>query len=161
MTPNERQCFVDALHAERLGFSRFLAILQGESSALLRGDVEELLRLAESKTAVVEELIALATSRQEALMVSGFSSDRTGMTEWLIVHGAREHSRLSTLWNALLADATEARQLNQTNGILIESRLRFNQAALTALRAASEQATLYGPNGSPDFKTRSRALGLA
>lgn len=161
MTPNERQVFVDALQAETLGFSRFLAILKGESSALLRGDVEELLRLAESKTAVVEDLIALATSRQKALVASGFSSDRTGMTEWLIVHGGREHGRLSTVWNALLADATEARQLNQSNGILIESRLRFNQAALTALRAASEQATLYGPSGSPDFKTRSRELGLA
>jgi flagella synthesis protein FlgN len=83
------------------------------------------------------------------------------MAEWLIIHGGAEQARLSVTWNSLLADAEQARNLNRTNGVLIESRLRFNQAALAALRDAMRQATLYGPDGSPEFKSQGRALGLA
>jgi flagella synthesis protein FlgN len=158
--PN-RQSFIESLIAEREAFSRFLATLQSESAALLRGDVEELLGLAEAKSRLVERLSELGDLRRVFLGEAGFSADRVGMAEWLIIHGGAEQARLSVTWNSLLADAEQARDLNRTNGVLIESRLRFNQAALAALRDAMRQATLYGPDGSPEFKSQGRALGLA
>ena len=50
--PN-RQVFIDALFAERDAFARFLETLRAESSALLRGDVDEVLQLAETKSSLV------------------------------------------------------------------------------------------------------------
>ena len=159
--PN-RQVFIDALFAERDAFARFLETLRAESSALLRGDVDEVLQLVETKSSLVENLSLMGTARRATLADEGFSPDRVGMTEWLIVHGGDDHSRLSRTWAELLAKAGEARDLNKSNGVLIESRLRFNQSALTALRSAMQQSTLYGPDGAPDFDGgRSRALGLA
>lgn len=159
--PN-RQFFVDSLREERESFGRFLSVLQAESAALLRGDVDELLRLAQEKSARVEALHALADARRSFLAAEGFATDRVGMSEWLIVNGGADHGALSALWNGLLEDAETARSLNNTNGVLIESRLRFNQAALSALRGAMQQATLYGPDGAPDFQAaNTRELGLA
>lgn len=159
--PN-RQSFIESLIAEREAFSRFLSTLQSESSALLRGNVDELLGLAEAKSLLVAQLTLLADQRRAFLGESGFAGDRVGMAEWLIVHGGADHARLSVAWNGLLADAEQARDLNRANGVLIESRLRFNQAALTALRDASRQATFYGPDGAPDIGARQgRELGLA
>lgn len=159
--PN-RQSFIESLIAEREAFSRFLSTLQSESSALLRGNVDELLGLAEAKSRLVAQLSLLADQRRAFLGESGFSTDRVGMAEWLLVHGGSDHARLSVAWNGLLADAEQARDLNRANGVLIESRLRFNQAALTALRDASRQATFYGPDGAPELGARrGRELGLA
>lgn len=159
--PN-RQRFIASLIAEREAFSRFLSVLQSESSALLRGNVDELLGLAEGKSRLVEQLTLLAEQRRAFLGESGFAADRVGMAQWLLVHGGPDQARLSVAWNGLLADAEQARDLNRANGVLIESRLRFNQAALTALREATRQATFYGPDGSPDLAApQGRELGLA
>ncbi|MBI1395281.1 MAG: flagellar protein FlgN [Betaproteobacteria bacterium] len=159
--PN-RQVFVDSLRQEREGFARFLSLLHAESAALLRGDVAELLELAQQKSDQVARLGTLGETRRSFLEQEGFGTDRVGMAEWLIVHGGRDQASLSALWNALLADAENAKALNTTNGILIESRLRFNQAALATLRGAMQQATLYGPDGSPDLQgNATRALGTA
>jgi len=159
--PN-RQLFVEVLVAEREAFAAFLDLLQAESAALLRADVDDLMQLAGRKLAVVEALSDLGRRRRRQLVEDGFPADSMGMTEWLLVHAGNNHATLSRVWKDLQATARASRDLNRSNGVLIESRLRFNQSALTALRAAMQQSTLYGPDGSPDFDGRtSRELGLA
>jgi flagella synthesis protein FlgN len=159
--PN-RQLFVEVLVAEREAFATFLDLLQAESAALLRGDVDALMDLASRKLGVVETLSELGRKRRRQLVDDGFAADSMGMTEWLLVHAGNDHPTLSRVWKDLQTTARAARDLNRSNGVLIESRLRFNQGALTALRAAMQQSTLYGPDGSPDFDGRtSRELGLA
>lgn len=158
----DRQTFTRTLIAERDAFARFLAVLKAESASLIKGDVEELVRIASVKTEHVEELNLLTQRRQRLLAESGFPADRVGMSEWLVVHASRDTEQLSSLWRSLLSDAAEARAMNEKNGVLIASRLRFNQAALAALQGAMRQAPLYGPDGAPDFRQdRSRDFGRA
>lgn len=158
---SNRDAFSRTLVAEREAFARFLGLLEAESASLIKGDVEELVQLAQVKSGQVAELVEYARERGEFLASEGFRSDRIGMSEWLLVNGGSDGERLSRLWHGLVHDASVARRMNEKNGVLIESRLNINQAALTVLRSAMRQVPLYGPDGSPTFGGRNRELGLA
>ena len=57
-----------------------------------------------------------------------------------------QYPELADAWQSLLDASAQARQLNERNGVLISTHLRFNRDALNALRTAAG-ATLYGANG--------------
>lgn len=158
----QRAAFVAALEAESEAFGEFVSVLEAEAAALDQDDVEALIALAQSKSEKVLALSRLSDSRRAFLRSAGFSPNRLGMSEWLVAHGATEANRLSGLWSTLLDRAVRAQQLNEANGALIESRLRFNQAALAALQAAARQTMSYGPDGTTRLSSgKGRDLGSA
>jgi flagella synthesis protein FlgN len=158
----QRAAFITALEAENDAFGEFVSLLEAEAAALDQDDVEALIALAQSKSDKVLVLSRLSDSRRSFLRSAGFSPDRLGMSEWLVAHGAAEGPRLSGLWSMLLERAVRAQQLNEANGALIESRLRFNQAALASLQAAARQTTSYGPDGTTRLSSgKGRDLGSA
>jgi flagella synthesis protein FlgN len=140
--------FADDLAAELAAFEFFSALLDTEHDALLAGDADAVVRIATAKGEQVAQLAALAERRLAALRQSGFTADRKGMAQWLLVAAGSRASELSSRWNALLDIAARAQQLNERNGALIQARMAFNQAALAALRSATPPADLaYGPDG--------------
>ncbi len=135
----------------------FLVLLENEQQALVGGDVERLLALATEKSGIFGRLAKLGEARAKTLAAAGLASDREGMQHWLEQHrdlgGARRD------WQDLLALAKNAHALNQTNGELIATRLAHNQQALSALLAAANQASLYGPDGQAHPVGGGRSLG--
>jgi flagella synthesis protein FlgN len=55
--------------------------------------------------------------------------------------------RLVDHWNLLRAAATRARQGNNSNGVLIRTRMEYNRRALAELRIAPAKSGFYGPDG--------------
>lgn len=158
----DRAAFVAALEAENEAFDAFVGVLEAEAAALNTSDVEALITLAQSKSEKVAILSRLSESRRGFLRSAGFSPDRAGMSGWLVAHGGADGARISEAWNTLLDRAVRAQQLNEANGALIESRLRFNQAALASLQAAARQTTYYGPDGTTRLSSgQGRDLGSA
>ena len=158
----ERAAFIATLEAENEVFDAFVGVLEAEAAALNAGDVDALVTLAQSKSEKVAVLSRLSESRRAFLRSAGFSPDRLGMSEWLVAHGGDDGPRLSTLWSALLDRAVRAQQLNEANGALIESRLRFNQAAVASLQTAARQTSFYGPDGTTRLSSgKGRDLGSA
>lgn len=135
----------------------FLVLLEQEQQALAGGDVERLLPLAEDKNRRFGRLAELGAARGQALAAGGFSADRQGMDGWLQRHPELVGARRA--WQELLALAERARFLNETNGKLIAARLADNQQALSALMAAANQASLYGPDGQARPLGGGRSLG--
>jgi flagella synthesis protein FlgN len=123
----------------------FLVLLEKEQLALVDGDVERLLTLAEEKNAFFGRLSRLGEARGKALLAAGFATDRQGMDSWLERHPESDGTK--RVWQELLTLAEKASVLNQTNGKLIATRLANNQQALSTLMAAANQAALYGPDG--------------
>ena len=78
------------------------------------------------------------------------------MTKWLRGGG---NPHIAELWRQLLALAEKARELNQLNGNMIDTRLRNNQQALAILQAAANQSALYGPDGQTHGLGLGRPLG--
>lgn len=148
--------FAKNLDAELKAFLDFIQILQTEQEALIQGNVDALVELAQLKSEKVILLSQYAMSRNRFLDTQGCAPERGGMGKWL---RQRSNPQIAEIWQNLLERAEAAQQLNQTNGIMIETKLRNNQQALAVLRAATNKSALYGPDGQTHAPGMGRPLG--
>lgn len=144
------------LHAERDAWISLMALLETEQQALLGADTDKLMALSDSKVQAASELGKLAEERKKELLAYGAAAEASGMAAWLQVN-AKE---LLPVWRSIQQLAERAQQMNRTNGVLIQSRLRHNQQALMALQNAARSTNgLYGPDGQSHLTTSGRILG--
>ena len=144
------------LQAERDALSAFITLLETEQQALVSGNTEQLLPLSESKVLAVQELGKLASLRRDELLARTGKEEPGGMTAWLQANAAN----VLPIWQDIQHLAEQAQQLNRTNGILIQTKLRHNQQALVALQGAAQNtSSLYGPDGQHNLPTSGRILG--
>lgn len=146
-----------ALVAERAALLNFTVLLEQEQGMLVENSTDQLLELSERKSADAVSLNKLAETRRDLLQRDipqplGVDTVRT----WLKTHSPDG----LPIWQEILTLAERARQLNNTNGELIQMKLRHNQQTLTVLSNAVNKANLYGPDGQTSFSPGSgRSLG--
>ena len=128
---------------ETQAFRNFSDTLQTEQTTLIDGDIAALTALSTEKQNQVALLNRMADERLKRINALGFGSDVNGMESWI----AQSTTAIQDAWRTLLEVAAAARQLNQANGALIQTRMQHNQQALGALLAAANQSKLYGPDG--------------
>lgn len=155
VSPSE---LVNNLEAELRAYQDFNQVLQTEQDALVQGNIDPLLELAQIKSEKVVLLSRLAEKRTRFLSAQGYSQDRGGMTKWLQQFDGG-NPQIAELWQKLLALAENAQQLNQINGGLIDTRLRNNQQAFAILQSAAKQTALYGPDGQTQTLGQGRPIG--
>ena len=134
---------LSVLSAEILAVREFKSLLQAEQQSLVEGKVGVLAEISKAKVDQVEQLNRLAAERLRKLADQGYPPGRSGMDRWASDTGAAAME----VWQSMLEIAAEAQRINTTNGALIHSRLQNNQQALSALLSATNQASLYGPDG--------------
>ena len=138
----------------------FVELLQQEQEQLATsGNVDSLLPLVEKKSGFATRLASLSNRRDRLLADAGLEPGRAGMEALIAADPGA--SALASQWQKLLAQAVEARTLNDTNGKLIARRLQHNQQALEALMSATERAATYGPDGQQRGGGSGRFLGSA
>lgn len=148
------------LVADELALLReFTSLLVAEQQALIPGDLDRLLPLAEEKSRLATALGQLADARNQALAEAGQAADKAGMEAWL--SSQKRAAPIRGDWAALLALAAEARLQNEINGKLIATRMQHNQRAFAVLHAAADQAMLYGPDGQTHPIAGGRHFGAA
>lgn len=140
------------LNDELASMRAFVVLLESEQKFLLNNDTDRLLNIAETKSQAATQLAAMAATRRKSLLTD--STDT--MESWLPKYAP---ASLAT-WQSIRQLAAKAQQINVINGELIQSGLRRNQQALTALQNASQHAaSLYGPDGQPNLGGSGRILG--
>ena len=156
MTPPDRnvlrQRFIALLVTETQQLSAFISVLQIEHEILMERNLEPLNDIAKQKSDHARQLQQLADSRASILAQAKLSFDREGIETLL-------DGKHSDVWEKYLSLATQARQLNQDNGLLITSQLSANHQALEVLLAHSDQPTIYGPDGTSRARPGSRHFG--
>lgn len=145
-----------AFKSESLALENFVALLKKEQAMLVENLTSQLIELSEQKTTLAISLSELAQARRALLQkhIPTLSLDSIG--DWLKAN----YPEGLIVWQKILASAKESQRLNQTNGELIQMKLRHNQQSLAVLSDAFNQANLYGPDGQANFKPGSgRSLG--
>ncbi len=138
----------DVMHnltKECVAVQLFINLLKKEEDALIHGKMEEVDLLASEKNRVIAEITDYSAMRCQQLSYQGFSSDSSGMNDWLAEQSESEEK--SEIWSELLQLAHEVQQLNHTNGMIISTRLQHVQHASAALQSAAGNISLYGPKG--------------
>lgn len=145
--------FPSRLSDERDAMRAFVVLLEKEQQALLDHDAEQLLPLAEAKNQFANRLAEMANARRQYLNSSPQSADTAS---WIQQNAPASRA----VWDELRELAARAHHLNQTNGEVIQLKLRSNQQALAALIGATKSAAgLYGRDGQPSLPTPGRTLG--
>ena len=140
--------FLLSLKHELEAFRQFHQILSAEHAALINGDADKLTTLAQRKNERVIELTQLAAARNHYLTESAGSTNQIGMEVWLDTYDPADKFRAGKLWQDLIDLAHTAKDLNQSNGQLIHTRLAHNQKALNVLLGANAgTSNLYGADG--------------
>lgn len=135
--------FVVNLQLEQDAIKAFIEILEKEQNALVQGNIENLDYLASQKTQIIKKLADLGDKRDQYLAGQGLSLDTECGNNQLL----SEDTLINTIWTELLQLAKTAKQLNQTNGTIISTRLQQSQQALAVLKSAAGNVSLYGPQG--------------
>ncbi|WP_417071076.1 flagella synthesis protein FlgN [Niveibacterium terrae] len=144
-----------ALLSENTGqLVHFVELLKHEQELLVEGRVEELLALAEDKTAAVRQMQNAENSRALALGADGIDPSAESVAAFVQGKG----KTLEDAWARYLSLAREASELNQINGKLIRQHMQNNQLALSVLLSASE-IPLYNADGLSPAKPPGRLLG--
>lgn len=151
-----RSELLNALSDELLAVKDFVALLQQEQRLLTENDTEQLLILAEQKSTRAIKLNELGENRRNLLRQQLPDLSRESIRQWLTSNSPDGLA----LWQEVLTLAAQSQEINNINGELIQMRLRHIQQTLTALGGAVRQASLYGPDGQPNFSPGSgRSLG--
>jgi len=148
-----------AIAAETAALQRFIAVLEQEQRLLIGGDADAVLPLLEQKTALIAELGAAGQQREAALQTLGIGISKDAVDAWITTTPADFQAH----WQSLLELAQNANRLNSTNGQLINTRLQYNQQALSILMNAAGNLgdDTYGPDGHKTTGSGSRTLGSA
>ena len=137
--------FVANLQLEQDAIKTFIDILEKEQNALVHGNIEDLDYFASQKTHITKKLADFGNKRDQYLTAKGLSLDTKCINNLLISED--NNTATGTIWTNLLQLAKTAKQLNQTNGAIITTRLQQSQQALAALQSAAGTVSLYGPKG--------------
>lgn len=147
---------VSGLKAELQSAHDLLTLLQQEQSQLIEANISELETLTEKKSRLLTQLSRLAASRHAALADNGYQATESGMQYWIETKG---QSDAATTWQKLLGTMRDAKEMNRTNGLLINTHLGHNQASLGALQNTPDRGgNLYGPNGHSSTRVTTRGL---
>ncbi len=89
------------------------------------------------------------------MLTRGIKIEPGSMETWLQTHTAIN----LPVWHEIRQLATQAQNMNRTNGELIQVKMRYNQRTLTMLHNATHSANgLYGPDGQPNLPVSGRIL---
>jgi flagella synthesis protein FlgN len=138
--------FAAGLQAEHEALGAFISLLEAEQEILVQGDAERLAALAPDKAAKIDLLAHLGEQRRRHLAAQNLNDSADGMLTWL----GRNHgfaAAVRKIWRELLARAESARQLNQSNGLLIDNRLQQNRLKLSVLQTAAAGEGVYRADG--------------
>jgi flagella synthesis protein FlgN len=133
-------------------------LLQAEQDALVQGDPDRLAALAADKATQIELLTLLGEGRSRHLAAQDLSGNADGMLTWL-GRNPGFGAAVRKIWGKLLEQAETARQINQSNGLLIESRLQQNRLKLTVLQTAAAADGVYRPDGQLRPLRSARSIG--
>lgn len=138
--------FTSILETEKNTLEIFIEILKKEEDALIQGKIEKIDSLASNKSHLIEKLIQIDNQRNEYLQNQGLTIEKAAIKNWLQEQYA-DQSEVQVLWDELLALAHVAQKINQSNGLIVWTRLQHNQRAFSALHGAAGNISLYGPKG--------------
>ena len=137
---------ITTLRDEQQLIGSLIELMQQEQQFLVGADSDGLDRLTPQKSALVQQMAALASRRHQALGAAGFAAGEAGMEPWLAA-GGDDGGRAD--WRTLLERTRAAKELNRVNGMLINKQLTSTQVVLNAMRtpAGGADAATYGPSG--------------
>lgn len=147
-------CFND----EKNAILELVNIIKEEQNYLIDADIANLQRLTIKKSEIIRKIAELSNIRHNTLVSIGYEPRNINMQEWL---DSIIDSNVHAIWTEILLLAKTAKELNNTNGLLINKHLTLNKNTLNVLQGTLSGEGIYGPDGQSKLhaSTRSWVMG--
>lgn len=141
------QHLLACLTREQAAIKVFIELLDQEAKAMTDGNLAHLPELAKLKSELAEQIKLLGQQREHEQLALGHAGDRRGAAAACAAGGK------ATLqaWHNLLECATQAREHNRRNGVMVHTHLDFTRQTIRFLQASAQP--LYGPDGNQNTGT--------
>lgn len=146
---------LENLSEENQTIHSLVQLIQDEQALLIDANIEGLKQIIDQKAQHVAKLAELSNKRHLILAMAGHQPDESGMQTWVQQNAAHV---VNDAWQNLLTQVKAAKELNRTNGLLINTHLSRNQTTLNVLRGANKMGNFYGPDGRTSDVAKSRAI---
>lgn len=130
------------LTREHAAVGAFLDLLDQEAAAMSQGAFAGLHALAERKSVLIEQVAVLDRQREKEQISMGYAADRSGADAAALAGG----DEVQAAWRDLRERATQARENNHRNGVMVHAHLDFTRESINFLKASGQP--LYGPDGT-------------
>lgn len=149
----------DHLSQELDTANQLLQLLKQEQGLLVNASIDGMAALIGQKSVLIARMAELADARLNALSKVGFAAEESSMQKWLDSSTLADANRASAkkTWEELLAQISNAKELNRTNGLLIGTHMSRNQAALQVLQG-NQGSQVYGKDGQTSVQSSRRSL---
>jgi flagella synthesis protein FlgN len=137
--------FLKILNHEADLVERFVRLLEREKDFLTEGRADALAAIVGEKESLAVSLNERTRQRGRFLLDDGLSPDREGMASWAARHPQQKEAIAA--WERTLSLVAQAKELNRTNGQLIQLHMQYTGEALEILRRKEDRLDLYGPDG--------------
>lgn len=133
----------ESLQNEVALVEQFIVALETEASSLLEAGGNEALEAStRTKNELASRLEQAGATRDTLLAQLNYGVGKEGLDA-----AGQASPELQAITTRLLELAEHARQLNMTNGQIIETYLKYNQQALDTLRSLAGIGNLYDASG--------------
>jgi flagella synthesis protein FlgN len=121
-----------------------LELLMREQKSLVMSNVDEIEKLLEFKSKLLQSINEVAKKRYAALKQQHFEPNENGMLAWVMQQASTD---LKKKWDDFHQVLIKAKEMNRLNGILITKHFNRNQQMLSQLQNAFKTNETYGKNG--------------
>lgn len=135
-----------------------VAVLKQEQDVLVRADIDALAVVLGNKNKTVDKLTEQSHKRLACMKEHGFSDKVSDVAGWALSSLQDKHTSDTFIkhWNTLLKVASDAKELNRVNGLLIHKHNVAVRQRLDVIRGANPAT--YDPSGRSSRAVPSRTI---
>lgn len=120
----------------------FIDTLKKEERALIEGEIDDLQTCATIKSKLINNFTTFNLMFREHMCDQGLEFDAINLDNSL-----PDQSESKVVWQEFIKFASIAREMNDSNRLIISALIHHNQCAFAALHCAAEKISIYDPKG--------------
>ena len=120
----------------------FIDTLKKEEHALIEGEIDDLQACASIKSKLIDKSTIFNLMFRKYMSDQGFEFDVINLDRFL-----SDQSEFKAEWQEFIKFASQAKEMNDSNKIIISTLIHHNRCAFAALHCAAEKISIYDPKG--------------
>jgi flagellar biosynthesis/type III secretory pathway chaperone len=156
---------VETLTKELATLDQLRQVLNTESDALLKNDINAVEGSAHHKKSLLARFQKQVQTRLDYLSAHGFESSEQGFESYIASiapdQDSSEYIELNTRFKQLKSEFSAVIKINEKNGIVIHHSRNRTRALLNILHGHKNQPNLYNESGSDKGNRQRHSLGEA
>ncbi len=133
---------ISSIRVEIDNLKAFIDVLKKEEHALIEGVIGDLQTYASVKSKLIDKLTKFSFTFHKHMGDHGLELEMSNLNNFFL-----DQSESKIIWEEFMEFALLAKELNNSNKMIISALIHHNRCAYTALHCAAEKISVYSSRG--------------